>query len=158
MFTLCGQVLFQNDNASQCPVHTQPAECSRMKCPHVIEKGQLRSGETYNMTSTVEKTNINYVIGDQNGTRKMTVIGHFKKQNFYWKNFIFLASLFRFILFTLDGMYSEITSLEFFEWSGISPIHATDSIRAVWTRNQSGTKIFLERHLSANSYLSVDIV
>ena len=50
-----------------------------MKCPDVIEKGQLRSGETYNMTSTVEKTNINYVIDDQNGAREMTVTEHFKK-------------------------------------------------------------------------------
>ena len=54
-------------------------ECSRMKSPHVIEKRQLSKAETYNMTSTVEKTNINNVKDDQNGRKKMTVIGHFKK-------------------------------------------------------------------------------
>ena len=41
--------------------------------------GQLSSAKTYNMTPTVEKTNINNVKDDQNGRKKMTVIGHFKK-------------------------------------------------------------------------------
>ena len=58
---------------------TQPVECSRIKCPYMIEKEQLSSAETYNMSTTVEKTNINNVKDDQNGRKKMTVIEHFKK-------------------------------------------------------------------------------
>ena len=64
---------------------------------------------------------------DQNGRKEMTVIGHFKKYNFYWK-ISFSHFLIPFHLSTLYGMHSEITSLQFFERSGIAPIHATDSI------------------------------
>ena len=50
---------------------TQPVECSRIKCPYMIEKEQLSSAETYNMSTTVEKTNINNVKDDQNGRNRI---------------------------------------------------------------------------------------
>ena len=46
-------------------------------------------------------------------------------------------------------IYSEITLLHFFERSGMAPISATDSIRAVWTRSISARKIVSERYLFA---------
>ena len=66
-------IMLRND------LFTQPAECFRMKCPHVIETGQLSGPEIRNMASTTEKTNINNIKNDQNGRKKMIVIGHFKK-------------------------------------------------------------------------------
>ena len=38
-------------------------------------------------------------------------------------------------------MYSIIASLEFFKRSGITPIYVTHSIRELWTRSLSPTKI-----------------
>ena len=46
-------------------------------------------------------------------------------------------------------IYSEITSLHFFDRSGIAPICVTDSIRAVWTRRLSAAKTVSEQHLFA---------
>ena len=37
----------------------------------MIEKEQLSSAETYNMSTTVEKTNINNVKDDQNGRNRI---------------------------------------------------------------------------------------
>ena len=54
---------------------------------------------------------------------------------FHWKIFTFLASLFRFMLFTLCGKYSGTNCV-------------VDSIIAVWARNLF-TKIVLEPHVSA---------
>ena len=76
-------IMFCND------LSIQPAECFRMRCPHVIEMGQLRSPEICNMASTIQKTNINNIKDDQNGRKKMIPIKHFKKQNFYPKIFSF---------------------------------------------------------------------
>ena len=54
-------IMLRND------LSTQTAECStRMKSPQVTKTRQLSSPETCNMTSTVEKTNINNVKDDQN--------------------------------------------------------------------------------------------
>ena len=52
--------------------------------------------------------------------KSMILIGEEKKLYFYWKNFTFLASLFRFMLVTLRGKYSET-------------ICVPDSIIEVWT-------------------------
>ena len=53
------------------------------------------------------------------------------------------------MFFILCEMYSKIASLQIFERSGIALICITDSIRAVWTRRLSATKIVSGRHLSA---------
>ena len=83
-------------------------ECSVHKW---LKRDNQRSPETYNMASTVEKTNINNVKVNQNGGKNMTVIEQFTKKNFSWKNISFPASLFRFMLFTHCEMYSAIASL-----------------------------------------------
>ena len=48
---------------------TEPAECSRMKCPNVIETGQFK--QSRNMQHSVED--------NQNDGKKLIVIGQFKK-------------------------------------------------------------------------------
>ena len=88
------------------------------------------------MVSTAGKTNSINVKDNQNSRENMILIGEKKKQYFYWKNFTFLTSLFRFMLFTLSGKYFEA-------------ICVTDSILAVWTRSLSTTKIVSEPHVSA---------
>ena len=54
---------------------TQPAECSRMKCPHLIEETPK---QCRNMQHDINcrRRDINNVKDDQNG-KKITVIGHF---------------------------------------------------------------------------------
>ena len=99
------------------------------------------------MASTVEKTNIDNVKDNQDDRKKMIVIGQLKKQNFYWNYFIFPTSLFRFTLFTLCEMYSDIASFHFFVRNGIATIYVPDSIRAACTRSLSATKFIPERHL-----------
>ena len=80
-------IMLRND------LSTQTAECStRMKSPQVTKTRQLSSPETCNMTSTVEKTNINNVKDDQNCNRTLQEI------EVILENFIFLVSLFRFML------------------------------------------------------------
>ena len=68
--------------------------------------------------------------------KSMILIGEEKKLYFYWKNFTFLAYLFRFMLVTLCGKYSET-------------ICVPDSIIEVWTWSLSTTEIVSEPHLSA---------
>ena len=58
-----------------------------------------------------------------------------KKLYFYWKHFAFVASLFRFMLVTLCGKYSET-------------ICVPDSIIEVWTWSLSTTEIVSKPHLS----------
>ena len=48
-----------------------------MKCPYVIEMGQFK--QSMNMKHREEKTNINNVKDNQNDTKKVIVIGQFKK-------------------------------------------------------------------------------
>ena len=79
-------IMLRNDLSSQ------PVVCSRIKCPQGIKTGYLSSPETCNMTSTVEKTNINNVKDDQNCNRTLQEI------EVILENFIFLVSLFRFML------------------------------------------------------------
>ena len=87
------------------------------------------------MVSTAGRTNNINVKDNQNGRKNMILIGEKKKQCFYRKNFTFLASLFRFMLFTLCGKYPEA-------------ICVADSIIVVWTRSLSTTKIVSEPHVS----------
>ena len=51
-----------------------------MKCLRAIKTEQFKQRpETFKMASNVEKTNINNVKDNQNGRKKMTVIGQYKK-------------------------------------------------------------------------------
>ena len=78
--------------------------------------------------------------------KRLLYLDSSRNRTFTGKIFIFTAFLFRFIFFTLCKMYSEIALLHFFEQSGIALIDVTDSIRAIWTRSLSATKIVSERH------------
>ena len=78
----------------------------------------LNSPETYTIALTEEKKSFSNAKDNQNGRKKMIVIRLFKK--LYWEKFIFLASLFRFMLLIFCKRCSEIA--------------VTDSIRADFCR------------------------
>ena len=44
-------------------------------------------------------------------------------------------------------MHSEITLLDFLEWSGINPIYAANSTQIVWTLSQWVTKIVSKQRI-----------
>ena len=86
------------------------------------------------MVITARKTNS---INVKDNPKNMILIGSKNKQNLYWKNFTFLTSLFRFILFTLCGKYSETFCV-------------ADSIIATWTRSYPQHKPFRNQNVSGN--------
>ena len=64
MDSFCSKMLMLLDNLS-----TEPAACSGMKCPNVIETGQFK--QSRNMQHSIED--------NQNDGKKIIVIGQFKK-------------------------------------------------------------------------------
>ena len=103
--------------------------CFAMACPHNLQnfvhiwskRDSLKIPKTPHMASTVKDKNIS---------------------SFYWRSCTCTAFLLRFKFFKLCKMYSKIASLHLLQRSGVYPIVAADSNKAVLKRNLSAKNCF----------------